>query len=464
MASKYHKEKSKKILERVGDQKDGVERLTFKDIDGIRKLADLELPGLLKLPTGSCEAIFLRGARNNGFGYVPINEYIRDRQSILDKNGNNGIFLNSHDDNMEAVVFKTTESVPEIPANNIFWYIFVNTEDSFDLLKVAGCNGLLRRLTLSTSDCSGMDDIPRISCTEVNEALSLKVLAMHNIFREFYPKHLKFKFSIQNENVNGEEGRVGLARILEANRGIMDEDLPVIFTGRGVASSLDDPDLLKFVKTQAKIIAEKTSTIKDSSVKQETRNLVSLIGQKAAEMHLVNSLISNDLDGLTDLWRRIFTDDDGEVYLEEVDIREASHLVEQSRIICGLLVEAEDFQNNFGKYKPNIPKTYFKNESALSLVDKAEIFSVHYIKKAKALAKSVNQSLKKNKSFQAFGVPLPKIIDRLKRRKLVSLIEEGVVDNGGRQKKRYRLTYDFNVQDHADFLNKYQGIYPGNSF
>ena len=92
MASKYHKEESKKILERVGDQKDGVERLTFKDIDGIRKLADLELPGLLKLPTGSCEAIFLRGARNNGFGYVPINEYIRDRQSILDKNGNNGIF------------------------------------------------------------------------------------------------------------------------------------------------------------------------------------------------------------------------------------------------------------------------------------------------------------------------------------------------------------------------------------
>merc|ERR1719320_2360134 len=111
MASKYLKEESKKILERVGDEKDGVERLTFKDIDGIRKLADLELPGLLQLPTGSCEAIFLRGARNNGFGYVPINEYIRDRQSILDKNGDNGVFLNSHDGDMKAVVFKTTESV-----------------------------------------------------------------------------------------------------------------------------------------------------------------------------------------------------------------------------------------------------------------------------------------------------------------------------------------------------------------
>ena len=67
-------------------------RLTFKDLDGIRKLADLPLPGLLQLPTGSCEAMLLRVSRNNGFGYVPINEYIRDRQTILDKGGNNGIF------------------------------------------------------------------------------------------------------------------------------------------------------------------------------------------------------------------------------------------------------------------------------------------------------------------------------------------------------------------------------------
>ena len=64
--------------------------------------------------------MLLRIARNNGFGYVPINEYIRDRQRILDKSGNNGLFFNSHEPNMEALVYKTTVSVAEIPANNMF--------------------------------------------------------------------------------------------------------------------------------------------------------------------------------------------------------------------------------------------------------------------------------------------------------------------------------------------------------
>ena len=95
-------------------------RLTFKDLDGVRKLGDLPLPGLLQLPTGSCEAMLLRVSRNNGFGYVPINEYIRDRQTILDKGGNNGIFLNSHDGDMKALAYKTTVSVPEMPYLNMF--------------------------------------------------------------------------------------------------------------------------------------------------------------------------------------------------------------------------------------------------------------------------------------------------------------------------------------------------------
>ena len=94
--------------------------LKLKDLDGVWKVADLPLPGLLKLPTGSCESVLLRVSRNNGFGYVPINEYIRDRQTILDKFGKNGIFLNSHDPNMEALSYKTTVSVPEMPENNMF--------------------------------------------------------------------------------------------------------------------------------------------------------------------------------------------------------------------------------------------------------------------------------------------------------------------------------------------------------
>ena len=94
--------------------------MTFKDVDGITKVAYLNLPGLIQLPTGSCEAMLLRASRNNGYGYIAINEYIRDRQTILDKFGTNGIFLNTHDPDMKALVYKTTVSVPEIPTCSIF--------------------------------------------------------------------------------------------------------------------------------------------------------------------------------------------------------------------------------------------------------------------------------------------------------------------------------------------------------
>ena len=43
---------------------------------------------------------------------------------------------------------------------------------------------------------------------------------------------------------NQEEVRGGLAAILETNRGIEDNDFAVIFTGRGIASSVDDPNML----------------------------------------------------------------------------------------------------------------------------------------------------------------------------------------------------------------------------
>ena len=86
--------------------------------------------------------------------------------------------------------------------------------------------------------------------------------------------------------------------ILQADGGLQDEDFPHIFTGLDTASSAKDPDLLKLVKTLADKIAVETECSKDSSVKQEGKNLVSIIGQKAAEMHLVNSLVSNDIDQL----------------------------------------------------------------------------------------------------------------------------------------------------------------------
>ena len=122
MAKKYLDDETRQYLQDEENKAHpySIKRIVFKDVDGSKKLADLELPGLLQLPTGSCDAVFLRGARNSGFGYIPINEYIRDRQTILDKNNTTGTFLNSHDPDMKAQVYKTTESVPVIEKNNIF--------------------------------------------------------------------------------------------------------------------------------------------------------------------------------------------------------------------------------------------------------------------------------------------------------------------------------------------------------
>ena len=113
-----HGRNERKVEDHYSEYVNG--RQFFKDVDGCRKLADLKLPGILQLPTGSCEAVLLRVSRNNGFGYVPINEYIRDRQTILDKTGSNGVFLNSHDPDMKALVYKTTVCVPEIERCNMF--------------------------------------------------------------------------------------------------------------------------------------------------------------------------------------------------------------------------------------------------------------------------------------------------------------------------------------------------------
>ena len=239
-------------------------RLTFKDLDGIRKVADLPLPGVLKLPTGSCEAMLLRVSRNNGFGYVPINEYIRDRQTILDKSGNNGLFLNSHDPSMEALVYKTTVSVPEMPENSMFWSIYVNMEDSRDFLTVAGSNGTMRRLTLSFSDYKGMDDIGRIPCTELNEILSERVLTLHKVIRKHYPRKLKFRFGPVLDN--GGANPSHLATLLHANAEVTHTDLPRIFTGEGRASVSTDPILLTLLKKLARETAQKTLTEYDTDL------------------------------------------------------------------------------------------------------------------------------------------------------------------------------------------------------
>ena len=47
---------------------------TFKYVDGIERLSNMDLPFLVDLPNGSCEAVFVTASRNSGSGLVPILE------------------------------------------------------------------------------------------------------------------------------------------------------------------------------------------------------------------------------------------------------------------------------------------------------------------------------------------------------------------------------------------------------
>ena len=50
----------------------GNSRKTFKYVDGVERLSDMELPFLVDLPNGSSEAVFVVAAKNAGCGLVPI--------------------------------------------------------------------------------------------------------------------------------------------------------------------------------------------------------------------------------------------------------------------------------------------------------------------------------------------------------------------------------------------------------
>ena len=271
---------------------------------------------------------------------------------------------------------------------------------------------------------------------------------------------MKFHFGANVDIVD--ENHSPLAAILQAGRGVNDADLPTIFTGEGRAASARDPPLLTLVKNLAKDIVRKTITDKDSTVLQETRNLVSLIGQKSAEMYLVNLLVAHNAQTLLTFLDNVFTSHDGNIALREVDILEGAYLVEVSRTVWQMLVEADEFESNFCRKNCRIPKTYFSGkQSMLSLVDKADIFALNYIKKSKAQVKTINQALKRNNSFKAFSIPVNTVVERLKTRKLLEVLTEEEFNHDGRRKKRYKITYDVNNAEHIQYLEKYQALYPG---
>ena len=139
MLLKYADDERKMFKERANEGNDQAEdnavarpRSKLEYVDGVERLADMPLPFLIDLPNGSSEAVFIIGSKNASSGMVPILEYCNGRRTVLDKDGGNGIFLNSHDSTMQAKVCKTVESVPEIKNNTAFWQIFVNLEDVRD--------------------------------------------------------------------------------------------------------------------------------------------------------------------------------------------------------------------------------------------------------------------------------------------------------------------------------------------
>ena len=101
--------------------------------------------------------------------------------------------------------------------------------------------------------------------------------------------------------------------------------------------------------------------------------------------------------------------------------------------------------------------------TSLSTEDKADIFALRFISKSKAIAKSVKQSLKRNSSFQSFGLPLTEVLERLEKRQLISSVN-GDNDQNGRMTKRYKVSYDNAKSDHKEFLQKYLYIFPGETF
>ena len=161
----------------------------------------------------------------------------------------------------------------------------------------------------------------------------------------------------------------------------------------------------------------------------------------------------------------VFNHRNGNINLTEIDIREGAHLIRVSRKIYQVLVEANEFEKNFCLKNSRIPKTYFRGKGkSLSLKDKAEIYALHYITKSTALAKAVNQSLSRNNSFKAFGLPVQNVLRSLKTRKLVDVYSTGELYANGRHKKKYKTSYNVDDPEHVLFFEKYQGIYPGQVF
>ena len=444
----------------------GLKRKRFKYVDGIERLADMELPFLIDLPNGSAEAVFTMAAHNSGTGVIPILEYIQDKQTIVDKTGANGLFLASHDSNVKAMVYKTTESIPEITKNAMFWQIYINLEDSLDWFKTAGNNGTTRRVCYCYADYGGMDSIPRRSCRDLNRTLKKRLQTLFTVIRHHHPLILKFNFGeFENELEDVQDD--GIFDII-GGQNLHEEGLSLVFNNEKRCDTNLSDDLI-YLRGLAKDIATETLHENDTSIRQLTQNLISIIGQKSAEMNLLHSVLSRDDASLKTYLTNIFVEKRGLITLNRADINEAAASVRRSRMILLAFNEAKEFEENFHKIRSKIPKTYFsRTDIPITNAIKAMIFTVNYIQGRKTIAKSIKQSLKKNCSFKAFSEDLDTTIAKLQEMELlVTEIKDHRAkrDINGvsivRQERFYKLNFNRENEEHKIFLSQYQVIYPG---
>ena len=299
-------------------------------------------------------------------------------------------------------------------------------------------------------------------------------MTFFSIFREQDPNILKYHFGeyIPNDENPPGENQNGIPAP------VSNDQLNEIFDGDDVVEDNVSPNL-KFLQDIALEMAHDTYTESDCSLDQLQTNLISLIGQKSVEMNMLSHFVSMTCGELQDYYNTIFNDHDGRIQLERIDIVEASEIVRRSRKIVWALNEVNEFEKNFQKLNPKIPKSYFvKAGVMISSLKKGMIFAVNYIDGKTAPAKSVKQSLKKNASFSAFAVDVNVVLTeitnlgilgevrRVKRKRVVIPRGRGVneVNIVERPVKYYTIRFDENDESHKNFLQLYQIIYPGSLF
>ena len=290
---------------------------------------------------------------------------------------------------------------------------------------------------------------------------------MFQIFRSAYPLQLKYIFKARNIQLNNAAAR-NLPNVLQKDE-TGQADMDHIFDESNRADKVQANEKLVLLRNYAQDIAETTYTESDSSVSQLAKNLRSIIGQKAAEMNLLASLLSRTSQQLRTYYGTIFGNQQGFEVLTTTDISEAAEAVRRSRLIFVTHLDSVSYEYNFVRGNKRLSKIFSPaSTSHLSKEIKAQIFTLQYVKNRKSEAKSVKQFLKKNCTFRAFATDLNGILDQLYTLGVLKIeIRENHSKRNAngevivRRKRYFATSYDENNVDHRTFLESFQCVYPG---